>query len=96
MIGRQYPTISGPIDLLAKDKSGKLVVIELKKNRVPDKVIGQVSRYVSFLESEGNKDVRTIIVGRNIDNNIKLSIKQLKCKTDLYSFDYKVNFTKIN
>lgn len=95
LVGRQYPTISGPIDLLAKDNNGRFVVIELKKNRVSDKVIGQVSRYVSFLEDEGHRDIRTIIVGKNIDNNIKLSIKQLKCETVLYSFDYKVNFTRV-
>lgn len=96
LIRRQYPTISGPIDLLAIDNRGIMVVIELKKNRVSDKVIGQVARYVSFLEMEQNKEVRAIIIGKKIDNNIKLAVNVLKFKTDLYNFDYRVNFEKVN
>lgn len=96
LIRRQYPTISGPIDLLATDNRGRIVVIELKKNRVSDKVIGQVARYVSFLEREQNKKVRAIIVGKKIDDNIKLAVNVLKCQTDLYNFDFKVSFNKVN
>ena len=60
LIRRQrYPTISGPIDLLATDNKGRMVVIELKKNRVSDKVIGQVARYVSFLEREQDKESKS-------------------------------------
>ncbi len=96
LIRRQYPTISGPIDLLAIDNKGRMVVIELKKNRVSDKVIGQVARYVSFLEREQNKEVRAIIIGKKIDDNIKLAVNVLKFQTDLYNFDYRVNFEKVN
>ena len=96
LIRRQYPTISGPIDLLAIDNKGRMVVIELKKNRVSDKVIGQVARYVSFLEREQDKEVRAIIIGKKIDNNIKLAVNALSCRTDLYNFDYRVNFERVN
>lgn len=96
LIKRQYPTISGPIDLLAKDNKGRMVVIELKKNRVSDKVIGQVARYVSFLEREQSREVRAIIIGKKIDNNIKLAVKALNCRTDLYNFYYRINFEKVN
>lgn len=96
LIRRQYPTISGPIDLLATDNKGRMVVIELKKNRVSDKVIGQVARYVSFLEREQGKEVRAIIIGKKIDNNIKLAVNALSCRTDLYNFDYRVNFERVN
>ena len=73
-----------------------MVVIELKKNRVSDKVIGQVARYVSFLEREQGKEVRAIIIGKKIDNNIKLAVNALSCRTDLYNFDYRVNFERVN
>ena len=97
LTGRQYPTITGPIDILANDKYGNLVVIELKKNRVADKVIGQISRYVTFFENEFEKQkIRAIIVGKNIDRNLEKSVKALKFQTDLYKFDYKVAFKKIN
>ena len=39
LIGRQVPTAHGKfIDLLAIDADGKLVVLELKKNRTPREV----------------------------------------------------------
>jgi RecB family endonuclease NucS len=41
LVGRQYSTTVGPIDLLTVDtKTGDYVVIELKKGRSADKVYG--------------------------------------------------------
>jgi len=97
LIGRQYPTISGPIDLLAIDSKGKFVVIELKKGRVADKVIGQVSRYVTFISKDKTlslNKVRAIIVGKNIDRNLCMATEVLKIQCNLYEFDYKVKFDK--
>jgi RecB family endonuclease NucS len=70
LLGRQYPTKVGPIDLFAEAKNGDLVVIELKKGRVADKVFGQVCRYIDCVKSEQSKRgpaVRGYIVGRELD-----------------------------
>lgn len=47
LVGQQYPTDTGPIDILAisKDKT-ELLVVELKKGRASDAVIGQIQRYM--------------------------------------------------
>ncbi len=41
IIGQQYPTDTGPIDILAMHKNNKeFLVVELKKERASDSVIG--------------------------------------------------------
>jgi len=51
MIGRQVATnLGGFIDLLAIDKEGNSVVIELKRNRTPRETLVQALEYLSFVE----------------------------------------------
>lgn len=74
LVGRQYPTTVGPIDLLAQDKrTGSYVVIELKRGRSADKVFGQLSRYMGWVRknlSDG-ADVIGVIVGSRIDDKLR-------------------------
>lgn len=45
MLGQQYPTDIGPIDVLSvQPTSNSFVVIELKKGRSSDQVVGQILR----------------------------------------------------
>ena len=51
--GKQFPTDTGPIDILAISKDKKeYLVIELKKGRASDNVVGQVQRYMGFIKDE--------------------------------------------
>ena len=53
VVGRQFRTDTGPLDLLAVSKDGsRLLVIELKRGRAGDKVVGQILRYMSFVQAE--------------------------------------------
>ncbi len=47
LIGRQVATRSGPLDLLAVDRSGDLVVIELKRDQLPRAALAQAIDYAS-------------------------------------------------
>ena len=47
VIGEQVPTKSGPIDLLGIDKSGNLVVVELKRDKLPRVTLAQAVDYAS-------------------------------------------------
>lgn len=49
LIGRQVMTSSGPLDLLAIDRSGDLVIIELKRDRLPREALAQAVDYASDL-----------------------------------------------
>jgi hypothetical protein len=47
IIGRQVQTKSGPLDLLAVDRRGSLVVIELKRDKLPREALVQAIDYAS-------------------------------------------------
>ncbi len=97
LVGRQYPTAVGPIDLLAKDSNGIYVVIELKKGQSGDKVVGQIARYLTWvmqrLGSGKHNRVRGVIVGKDFDKRFAAAIAQLK-KVSSYTFDVKVLFER--
>jgi RecB family endonuclease NucS len=45
IIGRQTPTKSGPLDLLAVDRQGNVVIIELKRQFLPREALVQALDY---------------------------------------------------
>jgi ribosomal protein S24E len=47
IIGRQVMTRSGPLDLLAIDRTGSVIVIELKRDKLPRDVIAQAMDYAA-------------------------------------------------
>ncbi len=61
LIGRQVFTDFGkPLDLLAIDASGSLIVIELKKHKTPRDVVAQTIDYASWVEELSTDRVATI------------------------------------
>lgn len=61
VIGRQVKTIHGYfIDLLAIDRDGGLVVLELKRDKTPRDVVAQVIDYASWVETLGDEDIAEI------------------------------------
>lgn len=62
IIGRQVTTNLGSfIDLLAVDRQGDLVVIELKRNRTPRETLAQALEYTSFGEKLGYEQLEDIL-----------------------------------
>ena len=51
--GVEFPTAVGPIDILARDDTGAFVVFELKRARSPDHAIGQLARYMGWVNYYG-------------------------------------------
>jgi restriction system protein len=53
IVGQQYATDTGAVDILAISKDKKrLLVVELKKGRASDVVVGQVLRYMGYVQEE--------------------------------------------
>ena len=57
VIGRQIRQYGVPLDLLAVDREGNLVVIELKRDRTPRDVVAQTLDYASWVQGLGRDDV---------------------------------------
>jgi CRISPR/Cas system-associated exonuclease Cas4 (RecB family) len=74
--GRQFFTDVGEIDLLCKN-SDELVVVELKKGRSSDNVVGQISRYMGWVEEHisNNKKVRGIIIVHDFDRKLMYAVR---------------------
>lgn len=61
IIGRQVATDHGKrIDLLAMDEDGNLIIIELKRDRSPRDIVGQVLDYASWVRHLTTKDVHEL------------------------------------
>src|SRR3989344_4539280 len=91
LIKMEYDTKEvGKIDLLCKDKKGVHVVIELKKGRESDKVVGQTLRYLGWVEKNFNTKVRGIIIVNEPDERLQYALSPLKDLIELKF--YKVNF----
>ena len=94
-VDRQFPTAVGPIDLLAKDGKGAYVVIELKKGRTPDRVFGQILRYMGWVKEnlKSKKPVRGIIVAEKVDKGLKYAMKVAKnAQIGLKRYEFNINF----
>jgi hypothetical protein len=57
LLGRQLRTTSGPLDLLAIDGEGVLVIAELKRDRTPREVVAQVLDYASWVRTQMPRDI---------------------------------------
>ena len=94
--GRQYPTQIGKIDLLAIDKERKeFLVMELKKGRSSDEVIGQILRYMGWVKEElavedfKDYDVSGVIILKKKDDKLEYALKMV---SDVKVFLYTVSF----
>lgn len=93
IVGQQYPCDTGQIDILASSKNKKTItVIELKKGRASDVVVGQVLRYMGFIKeelAEANQSVRGIIIAFKDDIKIR---RALAVTPNIEFYTYKVYF----
>lgn len=81
--GKQYQTDVGPIDILAWEPgSNSYVVMELKKGRTSDRVVGQTLRYMGWVKEhlcknengEEEKGLRGVIICRDWDENLEYAV----------------------
>lgn len=92
-IGRQYRSDTGPIDILAISKTGDvLLVVELKRGRASDVVVGQIQRYMGYVKdelAESHQQVRGAIIA--LDDDLKLR-RALSVTHNINFYRYQVSF----
>lgn len=100
ILGRQYPTEVGTIDLLCVDSNNNLVVIELKRGRESDKVVGQICQYIGWVKTKlakNSREVRGIVVVHKPtdkyakDDKLEYAILA-NPKTELRYYEISLNF----
>ncbi len=93
LVGQQYPSDTGLIDILAISKNKKtLLVVELKKGRVSDNVVGQIQRYMGYVQevlAEDNQKVRGVIIAFEDDLRIR---RALSVTNNIDFYRYQINF----
>ncbi len=94
--GQQYQTDTGPLDILAISRDKKrLLVVELKKGRASDAVVGQTLRYMSFVQemlAERDQTVHGIIIALEDDQRIRRALAMV---SNIRFCRYQINFKLI-
>lgn len=88
LIGCQFKTSVGYIDILFKDQEDHFVVVELKRGKGRDKVVGQIQRYMAWVDEilAQGKSVRGIIVVKEFDKKLNYAIKGSKFPIKVITF----------
>jgi restriction system protein len=93
VVGQQYATSLGQMDILALSKDEhEFLVVELKKGTASDRVVGQVLRYMGAVAAElaaPHQRVRGVIIGADKDARIDAA---LRFAPDVKFLRYRIHF----
>ena len=95
--GIEFPAGGRFIDILAVDDKKSLVVIELKVSRGYDRTVGQLLRYMAWIEknlAEPGQAVRGIIAAREISEDLSLACSKVP-SVSLYEYELSVTLRKV-
>ena len=71
LVGRQVPVETGYVDLLGVDEDGRLVVFELKRDRLTRDAVAQILDYCTCLETLSDLELATLMAERSGKDGIK-------------------------
>jgi hypothetical protein len=95
LIGKEYDTRAiGRIDLLYKDNKGTYVVVELKKGRKSDEVVGQILRYIGWVQKELHPKVKGIIIVSQPEEKLEYAIGPIKDLIEIRFYKVKFEINK--
>lgn len=96
LVGQQYGTDAGPIDILAVSKDGqRLMVVELKRGRASDVVVGQILRYMGYVKeqiAEPHQTVEGAIIALDDDQKLRWALQMVP---SISFYRYQVSFKLI-
>ena len=65
LVGRQVPVETGFVDLLGIDEDGRLVVFELKREKLTRAAVAQILDYCTYLETLSDSEIGTLLAERS-------------------------------
>jgi RecB family endonuclease NucS len=81
MTGYEYPTGVGKIDILARHKERPAwPLVELKRDRAADQVLGQVLRYMGWIKlhlAEPGELIQGLIIASDVDRGLMCALQAL-------------------
>jgi hypothetical protein len=89
--GVEFPAGGRSIDILAVDSQGGYVVVELKVSKGYDRAVGQLLRYIGWIEqhhADPNQSVRGAIVAKEVSNDLRLACRRVQ---GVRLFEYKLS-----
>jgi hypothetical protein len=95
--GVEFPAGGRYIDILAVDRDGAYVVIELKVSKGYDRVVGQLLRYIGWIEkhhADPSQAVRGIIIAKDISDDLRLACSRI-AGVALYEYSLSVSLRQV-
>lgn len=89
--GIEYPVGNRFIDILAVDSNNDLVIIELKVSKGYDRAVGQLLRYMAWIEknlADKSQKVRGVIVARQVSEDLQLACSKI---ADIELMEYELS-----
>ena len=89
--GIEYPTEVGFIDVLCIDNDGNFFVFELKRDIGTDRVVGQLARYMGWVQNTigRGKEVIGVIVAKQIGQKLRYAASIIP---KVFLYEYRVEF----
>lgn len=94
--GIRYRTTAGEIDLLCVDRQGDLVVVELKKDKAPDRVVSQIDRYIAWVKNnlaQPRQRVGGLIVAKSFGSRL-FHILSRRRGIRIWTYRWELKFNK--
>jgi hypothetical protein len=89
--GVEFPVGGRYIDILAIENGQDIIVIELKVSKGYDRAIGQLLRYMAWIEknlADPEQTVKGMIIARSISEDLRLAASRIK---DVELFEYELS-----
>lgn len=89
--GVEYRTSVGIIDILTVDEDGHFVVFELKLSKGQDRTLGQILRYMGWIQQNMavDKTVRGVIVAHQMSDELRYAVS---ITPTISLFEYEMSF----
>lgn len=95
--GVEYPAGSRRIDILAVEDKRDFVVIELKVSKGYDRAIGQLLRYMGWIDknlAEPGQKVKGMIIARTISDDLRLATSRIQ-DVELFEYELSIRLNKV-